>query len=86
MAEDGKFSVMFRKGMIDSGPDLFRYDSIKELINYVNNKDANIEMVKILIIKANRELKMRHTRKQLYVRKAQSNDKCAENRICMTNR
>lgn len=83
LAEDGKFSVMFRKGMID--PDLLKYNSVKELVEYVDNKDAKIEKVKILIRKANRELR-RLRGKQLYVRKASSRDKEAENRICMTSR
>ena len=79
--EDGKFNIAFRKGMTN---DLFKYDSIKALLNYVNNKDAKVEKVKALIIKANRELRM--TGKQLYVRKASSKDKEAEHRICMTTR
>ena len=81
--EDGKFNIVFRKGMIQES-ELLRYDSIKELINYVNDKDADIERAKVLITKANRELRM--TGKQLYVRKASSKDKEAEHRICMTKR
>ena len=81
LVEDGKFNIAFRKGMTN---DLFKYDSIKALLNYVNNKDAKVEKVKALIIKANRELRM--TGKQLYVRKASSKDKEAEHRICMTTR
>lgn len=87
LAEDGKFNVMFRKGMIDSDPDLLRYNSIKELMNYIENKDAKIENVKFLVVKANRELRLRGSRgKQLYIRKASNRDKDAENRICMTSR
>lgn len=80
----GKFNVLFRKGMIDSDPGLLKYNYIKELVEYVYNKDANIERVKILIAKANRELRFRG--KKLYVRKSHSHDKEAENRICMTSR
>ena len=36
---------MFGK-RIDSDSELLKYDSIKELINYVNNKDANVENLK----------------------------------------
>lgn len=82
--EDGRFSVMFRKGMIDSDPGLLKYSGIKELMNYVENKDANIERVKTLITKVNRELRLRG--KQLYVRKSHIHDRYAENRICMTSR
>lgn len=81
LVEVGKFNVLFRKGMIDSDPDLLRYNSVKELVEYVYNKDANIERVKILIIKANRELRL--ICKQLYVRKSHIHDRCAENRICI---
>lgn len=67
--------------MIDSDPGLLRYNSVKELVEYVCNKDANIERVKILITKANRELRL--ICKQLYVRKSHRHDRHAENRICM---
>lgn len=70
--------------MIDSDPGLLRYNSVKELVEYVDNKDANIERVKILVTKANRELRLRG--KQLYVRKASDRDKDTKNRICMTSR
>lgn len=80
--EDGKFNVLFRREMMSSDSDLLKYDSVKELLNYVNNKDAEIEKVKVLITRANR--KLRPLGKQLYVRKAHSSDREAENRICMT--
>ena len=86
LAEDGKFNVLFRKGMIDSDPGLLRYNSVKELVEYAYNKDANIERVKILITKANRELRSRYRNKQLYIRKSNSRDKEVENRICMISR
>jgi len=85
LVEVGKSNVLFRKGMMDSEPDLFRYDSVKKLADYVDDKDAEIEKVKILIRKANRDLK-RLRDKQLYIRKASSRDKDAENRICITSR
>ena len=84
LAEDGKFNVLFRKKLIDSNPYLVQYNSVKELINYISNKNAELEQVKIIIRKANRELKIRFV--QLYVRKASSHDKDAENRICLTRR
>ena len=84
LAEDGKFNVLFRKEMVGPDIDLTKYDSIKNLVNYINNKDAEIEKVKVLVTKANRELRV--TGKQLYVRKASSKDKEAIYRICMTTR
>lgn len=86
LAEDGRFNVLFRKGMIDSDPELLRYNSVKELVEYVYDKNANIERVKLLITKANRELRLRYRGKQLYVRKSNSRDKEAENRICIINK
>jgi hypothetical protein len=83
LVKDGKFNVMFRKGMIDN--ELLKYNSVKELVEYVDNKDADIEKVKILIRRVNRDLK-KLPGKKLYVRKARSHDKYAENRICMTSR
>lgn len=85
LVEDGKSNVLFSKGMMDSEPDLFRYESVKELATYIDNKGAEIEKVKILIRKANRELKILRDKK-LYVRKSSSRDKDAKNRICMTSR
>jgi len=64
--------------------DLLIYDSVKELFNYTNNKDIDIEKVKALVTKANRELKPR--RKQLYVRKASGRYKDVEHRICVIKR
>lgn len=84
LAEDGKFHVMFSKGMINSDPGILKYSSIKELVYYVGNKDAKVEEVKVLIIKANRELRLRG--KRLYIRKAFDHDKEADNRICITSR
>lgn len=84
LVEDGKFNVLFSKGVIDSGPDLLEHDSIKELMNYIDNKDAKIEKVKVLVKRANRELRLRG--KKLYVRRAHCHDRYAENRICMTSR
>ena len=81
--EDGKFNVLPGKSIV-SDQDLLRYNSVKELFNYIDDKDAKVEKVKILIKKANREL--RPMGKKLYVRKAHSHDKDAENRICITTR
>ena len=82
--EDGKFNVLFSKGLTNPELGLFKYDSIKELSNYIDNRDAEIEKVKALITKANKDLRVRG--KRLYVRKAPIRDKEAENRICMTKR
>jgi hypothetical protein len=81
----GRSNVLFRKGMFDAEPELFKYNSVKELVDYVNKGNTDIEKVKALIIKANRELKKLRDKK-LYVRKATSRDKDAENRICITSR
>ena len=87
LAEDGRFNVLFRKGMIDADPGLLRYNSIRELMNYIDNKDAKIESIKILITKVNRELRLRGLRdKRLYIRKASNRDREAENCICTTSR
>lgn len=82
--EDGKFNVLFRREMMGSDSDLLKYDSVKELLNYISNNDAEIEKVKVLITRVNR--KLRNLGRQLYVRKAHSHDRDAENRICMTRR
>lgn len=84
LVEAGKFNVSFRRELMNSYSDLLMYDSIKELSNYINNKDAEIEKVKALVTKANRELRPRC--RQLYVRKASSRDKEAEHRICVFTR
>lgn len=73
---------MFSKTIIDL--DLFRHHSIKELSNYINNKDVELDKIKILIKKANRELRI--DGRQLFVRKSSGRDKKVENRICITRR
>lgn len=73
---------IFSKGVINS--DLFKHHSVKELLNYINNKDAELDKVKILIRKANRELRIDH--RQLFIRKSSGRDKETENRICITKR
>lgn len=84
LVEDGKFNVLFSKVLTNPELGLFKYDSIKELSNYINDRDADIGKVKALIKKANRSLIVQG--KQLYVRKAPIYDKEAKNRICMTTR
>lgn len=81
----GRSNVLFSKGMMDTGPDLFRYGSVKELASYIKNKDADVETVKVLIRRANRELKILRSKK-LYIRKSSRKDKDAENPICITSR
>lgn len=74
---------MFSKSVIDL--DLSKYNSsINELYNYINNKDVELNKVKIIVKKANRELKIYG--RQLFIRKASSRDKEAKNRICITKR
>lgn len=73
---------MFSKTIIDL--DLLKRNSIKELLNYINDKDAELNKVKVLIKKANIELRIYS--RQLFIRKALSQDKGAENRICITRR
>lgn len=73
---------MFSKTLIDL--DLFKHNSVKELLNYINNKDVELDKVKVLITKANRELRI--DGRQLFIRKSSGRDKEAENRICITRR
>ncbi len=75
-------NFMFSKSVIDL--DLSRYNSINELINYINNKDVDLNKIKIIIKKANRELRI--SGRQLFIRKASKKDKEAKNRICITRR
>jgi len=87
MEKDDKDSAkvskfMFSKGIIDS--DLFKHHSVDELSNYVNNKDVELDKVKILIRKANRELRV--DGRQLFIRRSSGRDKETENRICITRR
>lgn len=80
LAEVGKSDISFSKGALE----LSRYDSVKKLLNYINNKDVELDNVRILIKKANRELRIYG--KQLYIRKSSVRDREAENRICITKR
>lgn len=64
--------------------DLSRHHNVNELFNYINNKDAEINKVKILMKKANRELRI--DGRQLFIRKSSGRDKEVENRICITRR
>ena len=73
---------MFSKTLADS--DLFKHNGIKELLNYISEKDADLNNVKVLIKKANREL--RTDSRHLFIRKASSQNKEAVSRICMTRR
>jgi len=73
---------MFSKTIIDL--DLSKHNSINELLNYINNKDVELDKVKVLIKRANRELRI--DGRQLFIRKSSGRDKEAENRICITRR
>jgi len=64
--------------------DLLKRGSVRELFNYINSEDIELAKVKILIKKANRELKT--DSRQLFIKKASITDKEAENRICITKR
>jgi hypothetical protein len=66
--------------------DLFKHDSVKELLNYVNSKDVELVKVKILIKKANRELGVGNSNIRLFIRKASSLDKEDKKRICVTTK
>jgi hypothetical protein len=74
----GRF--IFSKTIMDL--DLFKNDSVKELFDYINNKDAELKEVKFLVRQANKKLKIFD--RQLFIRK--SSDKEVENRICVTRR
>mgnify|MGYP003394654646 CR=1 FL=1 len=73
---------MFSKTVVDL--DLCKHHGVEELFNYINNKDAEIDKVKILMKKANRELRI--DGRQLFIRKSSGRDKEVENRICITRR
>ncbi len=81
LVEDGKSNVLFSRELMNLDSDLLRYDGVEELFNYINNKDVEIEKVKALVTRANRELRPRC--KQLYVRKASGRYKDVEHRICV---
>lgn len=73
---------MFSKRVIDLY--LFDHHGVNELLNYINNKDAELDKVKVLIRKANRELRI--DGRQLFIRRSSGRDKETENRICITRR
>lgn len=66
--------------------DLFKYDSIKELLNYINSKDVELVKVKILIKKANRELSVGNSNIRLFIRKAYNLGAENKKRICVTTK
>jgi hypothetical protein len=77
-ASVGKF--LFSQTIIDLG--LFKHNDIKELFNYINNKDVELIKVKILVKKAN--IKLRIYDKKLFIRK--SSIEKVKNLICVTRR
>ena len=81
LVEVGKSNVLFSRELMSLDSDLLRYDGVKELSNYINNKDIDIEKVRALVTKANRELKP--LCKQLYIRKASGRYKGVEHRVCV---
>lgn len=78
MKKDNKF--LFSKTIINL--DLLRRDSINRLFKYINTDDVELDKVKILIKRANVDL--RPNGKQLFIRKP--TDKDDNNRICITRR
>lgn len=66
--------------------DLFRHNSIKELFNYINGKDVELVKVKILIKKANREMRIGNNNIRLFIRKATNLGKENNKRICVTTK
>lgn len=74
----GKF--IFSKTVVDL--DLLKHDSVKELFNYINREDVEIDEVRFLIRKAN--VKLRIYDKQLFIRKSHNEE--AKSRICVTRR
>lgn len=85
MEEDNKQSssdmskFMFSRSIVDT--DLLTYSSLKDILDYINSKDVVLDNVKVLIKRANKEL--RKGNKRLFVRRANDRDKKAENRICI---
>jgi hypothetical protein len=78
MKKDNKF--LFSKTIINL--DLLRRDSINRLFKYINTNDVELDKVKILIKRANIDL--RPNGKQLFIRRP--TDKDDNNRICITRR
>jgi hypothetical protein len=72
----GRF--MFSKTIINL--DMFEHNSIRELFDYVDNKDVELKEVKFLIRKAN--MKLKTNGKQLFIKR--SSDKEVGNIICVT--
>jgi len=71
---------IFSKTIVDL--DLFKYNNFKELFDYINKNDVELDKVKILIKKAN--IKLRTGGMKLFIRK--SYDKEVENIICVSRR
>lgn len=77
---EGVSRFIFSKSVMDL--DLFDNNDVKELFNYIDNKDVELKEVKFRIWKAN--IKLRANGRKLFVRK--SSNKEIENRICVTRR
>lgn len=72
---------MLSKKIIDLD---LKHNSVKELLDYINNDDVEFGKVKVLVKKANRDL--RTDGRQLFIRKSTGRDKETQNRICITTR
>ena len=75
---------VFSKTIFDLN--LIKHDSIKELLNYINGKDVELMKVKILIKKANKEMRIGNNNKRLFIRKTFSSDKEDKSIICVTTK
>ncbi len=62
--------------------DLLKRNSVKRLYQYINTNDIELDKVKILIKRANIDL--RPIGKQFFIRKSSNKDD--KNRICITTR
>jgi hypothetical protein len=66
--------------------DLFKYDSVKELFNCINDKDIELVKVKMLIKKANKEMRIGNNNIRLFIRKAKNLGAEDKKRICVTTK
>jgi hypothetical protein len=66
--------------------DLFKYSSVKDLFNYVNGQDVELNTVKLFIKKANREMRIGNNNRRLFIRKISGLDEEANSRICVTTK
>lgn len=75
---------MFSKKVADF--DLFKYESVKDLLNYVNGQDVELNKVKLFIRRANQEMRVGNNNKRLFMRKAFNLGEETNIRICVTTK